>query len=323
LNKLHRKKAKILIELPTWLGDCVMSTPAIENIVNHYGNTEITVIGSKTSIEVFRNHPNVTTLIAKRSKFKSLFESPGVFDIYFSFRSSIRSKILKFNIKANKKFQFNHKKFQDRHQVEKYVDFVNKSLSIKSPAGQLIYYSDNYQIKKTKKLLGINPGATYGSAKRWYPEQFAKLAIYFSDRYDILIFGSKDELDFAKKIESYLIQNKITNYLNLAGKTSISRLTNYLSNIDIFVTGDSGPMHIAASFQIPTIAIFGPTNPEETSQWQNPNSAIVKKDLQCQPCMKRSCPLKHHNCMKLIDSQKVIKTVLEVQKKINSENVID
>ena len=68
-------------------------------------------------------------------------------------------------------------------------------------------------------------------------------------------------------------------------------------------------MHIAASFQVPTVAIFGPTRDDETSQWKNDKSIIVKKDLDCQPCMKRNCPLKHHNCMNLIKAVDVLKAV--------------
>ena len=68
-------------------------------------------------------------------------------------------------------------------------------------------------------------------------------------------------------------------------------------------------MHLAASLQIPTIAIFGPTNSNETSQWKNSNSVIIKKNLECQPCMKRTCPLNHHNCMKLIKAQEVIDSI--------------
>ena len=90
---------------------------------------------------------------------------------------------------------------------------------------------------------------------------------------------------------------------------SISELINHISNLDLFITGDSGPMHLAASFQIPTIAIFGPTKYDETSQWMNDNSIVVKKNLDCQPCMKRTCPLKHHNCMKLIKAQEVIDSI--------------
>ena len=101
----------------------------------------------------------------------------------------------------------------------------------------------------------------------------------------------------------------IKNYQNLAVKTSITDLISQISNLDLFITGDSGPMHIAASFQIPTVAIFGPTNDHETSQWGLEKSIIVKKNLDCQPCMKRTCPLKHHNCMKLIKSDDVLRAI--------------
>ena len=84
----------------------------------------------------------------------------------------------------------------------------------------------------------------------------------------------------------------------MAAKLSVNELISQISNLDLFITGDSGPMHIAAAFQVPTVAIFGPTNDKETSQWMNEKSRVIKKNLECQPCMKRTCPLKHHNCMK-------------------------
>ena len=89
----------------------------------------------------------------------------------------------------------------------------------------------------------------------------------------------------------------------------ISELVDFISKLDLFITGDSGPMHIAASFQIPTVSIFGSTKDQETSQWQNQNSKIAKKNLPCQPCMKRKCPLLHHNCMKMIESKDIISLV--------------
>ena len=79
--------------------------------------------------------------------------------------------------------------------------------------------------------------------------------------------------------------------------------------LDLFLTGDSGPMHIAASFNIPTVSIFGPTKDEETSQWMNPQNIIVKKNLECQPCMRRKCPLGHHDCMKLIKTNEVLNAI--------------
>lgn len=289
-----------------------MATPAIENIINYYNDIEITFIGSIVSIEALKNHPKVAEVIVLDKKYKSLYKiynRLGVFDVYFTFRNSFRAKLLRFFVKSKNNYQFNKKKYQNCHQVEKYADFVNDSLNTNFPAGNLTIHTSIPKEKTSSKILGINPGASYGSAKQWYPSQFAKIAIELSDKFDIIIFGGIDEQDFAKKIEKILIKKDIKNYRNLAGKTSITELINYISNLDIFITGDSGPMHLAASLKIPTIAIFGPTNDVETSQWMNPKSIVVKKNLDCQPCMKRTCPLKHHNCMKLIEAQEVIDSI--------------
>jgi len=302
---------RILIELPTWLGDCVMATPAIENISNFYNDVEITFIGSVVAIEAMKNHPKMVKMVVLDKKYGVLYQIAkdlGRFDVFFSFRSSIRSKFLKFLISAKNKHQFYKNKYLNRHQVEKYSDFINDSLSINLAAKKLQIYG--YSTSKDKrKILGINPGASYGSAKRWYPEEFAKVASELSDRYDIVIFGGPNEKDIALDIEKALIENSITNYQNLAGKTTISELINRISSLNLFVTGDSGPMHVAAAFQVPTVAIFGPTKDKETSQWMNAKSAIVKKELDCQPCMQRTCPLKHHNCMKLIEADDVLDSI--------------
>ena len=306
------KPIKALIELPTWLGDFVMATPAIENIINYYTDIEITFIGSLFSIEAIKNHPKVSSLIIIDKSYISLYKtskSLGLFDVYFTFRNSLSSKLLKLLIKAKNKYQFNSRKYQNCHQVEKYANFINDSLKINFSIGNLKIYKDKTNQVKKSKILGINPGASYGSAKRWYPDQFAKIAIDLSNKFDIIIFGGPGEQDFAAQIEKILIQNNVKKFQNLAGKTSVTQLINYISNLDILVTGDSGPMHIAASFKIPTIALFGPTNEVETSQWNNLNSIIIKKNLECQPCMKRTCPLKHHNCMKHIKAKEVIESI--------------
>ena len=157
--------------------------------------------------------------------------------------------------------------------------------------------------------MGINAGATYGSAKRWYPERFAKVAAHFSDRFDILIFGGPNEVEVANDIEKELQKLGVTNYTNIAGKTTIKELCEHIGGCSLFVTNDSGPMHIAAAYQVPTVAIFGPTRHFETSQWKNRKSIIVREDMECAPCMKRECPLKHHECMKRVTASRVIEAV--------------
>jgi len=105
---------KILIELPTWLGDCVMTSPAIENIVNFYDDAQITLIGSFVSVEAMKFHPKALKTIVLDKKYGALYKTAknlGDFDVFFSFRSSVRSKFLKFIISSNQKFQYDKNKY--------------------------------------------------------------------------------------------------------------------------------------------------------------------------------------------------------------------
>ena len=304
---------KILIELPSWLGDTIMTTPAIENIVGHFIDPEITLIGPLISLEVFKYHPKIvkTFEINKKYRFFNKFSRQlGKFDEFFSFRGSSRSIILKFFINSVKKYQYDKFKYQGLHQVEKYNNFVNDCLGNNTFARKLKVYKDsNIDCQSQKAVLGINPGASYGQSKRWRPEEFAKVIIALSNKYEIIIFGGPGEIDIASDIEKSIVAHGVKNYQNLVGKTSVEELINLISNLNLFITGDSGPMHIAASFQVPTISIFGPTNPDETSQWMVNKSVIIKNNLSCQPCMKRKCPLVHNNCMNHIKSERVLKAV--------------
>ena len=303
---------KLLIELPTWLGDAVMATPAIENIISHFKNVEITLIGSLVSVEALQNHPRViqTYFVDKRfSNFYKTLSDLDEFDLFFSFRGSLRAKLFKLFVSSKVKNQYSKDKYKRGHQVEKYNNFINDSLGIDSKPGRLIVHSKGQKKINKNRILGINPGAAFGNAKQWYPENFAKVALGLSTEYDIIIFGGPQDYDIAQDIEHYLIEMGVVNYLNLATKLSVTQLISQIENLDLLVNCDSGPMHLASALQIPTVAIFGPTNHHETSQWMNKKSIVVKKNLECQPCMKRTCPLKHHNCMKLIESSEVLEAV--------------
>ena len=103
---------KILIELPTWLGDTVMATPAIENLVNHFKNVEITLLGSLVSIAALKNHPKVLKTYVLEKHYINLYKTLkdfDEFDVFFSFRSSLRSKFIKFYISSKSKYQFDKK----------------------------------------------------------------------------------------------------------------------------------------------------------------------------------------------------------------------
>ena len=307
---------KIFIEIPTWLGDAIMTTPAIQNIIKTYPEAKITLLGSFVSTQAFKDYPNIEKVLVDDTKksgnrYKnliSLAKSIGKVEIAISFRRSFSSKFMMFFVKAKKKFNYKRLTKEEIHLCIRYNDFVNKVLNLNNQVGDLKLYFKPFSY--SKPTLGINPGATYGSAKRWYPNEFAKVAITLSSKYDIVIFGGPAETDIANDIEKELIKNGITNYQNLAGKTTIPELIEKIAGLDLFITNDSGPRHIAAAYKTKTIAIFGPTKFTETNQWNNDkNGLIVTKNLDCAPCMKRSCPLKHHNCMKEITADDVLKAV--------------
>ena len=379
---------RVLIELPTWLGDAVMASAAVEAIAKHMafsmGNltgkfenerdfgflsknfglvtqeiqifktdtpnldgkfeadcganltanaqenqnpqnlqkearepVKIVFFGSFAACELFKVHPNCERVIvdsSKKTKFRlwRLFwqaRNLGKFDAAFSFRSSFASKILLFGARTGRKFIFQKSK-DGAHQVQKYLKFVKAALNLKRADDELKLYFEPR--KFNAPVLGLNPGASYGSAKRWYPAYFAQVALHFKDKFKIMIFGGAGERDMCEQIEQILRQNG-AECLDLAGKTSVRELCEMIGSIGqsggIFVTNDSGPMHIAAAYKTPTIALFGPTRFTQTCPWRNENARILHLNLECMPCMKRVCPLGTHACMKDLSPQAVIETI--------------
>ena len=315
---------KILVELPTWLGDAIMTTPALENLFAAYPTAQITLVGSYVATEALKAHPRICHVIVDETKkggFRPLnvyrlAKELGPHDIAVSFRSHFYSNLLLFLMGSKKRHLFkktSHSSlptFHSTHQVQKYAIFINTVTGRDDKPGplRLDWPAKRYD----RPTLGINPGATYGSAKRWYPDKFAEVAANLADRFDIVIFGGPAETDIAGDIEKMIKNRGVGNVTNLAGKTTIPQLCSAIGGLDLFITGDSGPMHVAAAYHVPTVAVFGPTKYLETSQWMNPKSLIVRHELECAPCMKRTCPLKHHQCMKEITPQEVIDAAKKV-----------
>ncbi len=290
---------KLLIELPTWLGDAVMATGAVEKLIKYLNPKEVILFGSFVSTSLYKNQFPII-IDDRNNRLKQLFRLPKV-DMFVSFRNSIYSKILSLRYGG---FTFRDK--TSIHMVEKYNKYVDKIL--KDDSLSVFPPKLNFKPKKyLKKSFGINPGASYGSAKRWYPQEFAKVANYLAQYGDIIIFGGPGEEDIAKDIEKNLT---IKNYQNLCGKLDIKSLCENIGGLSGFITNDSGPMHIAAAYNVPIVAIFGPTDYSETSPWSK-NYKIITKNLECSPCKKRVCPLNHHNCMKEIMGKDVIKEINE------------
>jgi len=202
-----------------------------------------------------------------------------------------------------------HLKAQNNKKLDENSQILNQNHGLK------LYFEPKIFARKT---LGLNPGASYGSAKRWYPLYFAKVAQEFANDFDIVIFGGSNESEICDEIACQLSKNGVK-FTNLCGKTTIKELCEMIAGIaksgGIFITNDSGPMHIAAAFKTPTIALFGPTRWRETSPYANENARILHLNLPCMPCMKRVCPLGTHACMKNLLPQMAIDAIKELEEK--------
>lgn len=318
---------KVLIILPNWLGDALMATPAIEALCHTYPEAELTLVGSFVSIEALKYHPQCKRYYVDETKkggnrFVNTYRFAkilGYHDLALTFRNQLHSTLLLFwsgstNTAGRRSWHssllLKHaiKPTHPSHLVEQYRDIAQSLSSKPLSIGNLkIHIPPHRYLRPT---LGINPGATYGSAKRWYPEKFAEVAREYADRYDILLFGGPNEVGMANEIEARLKGIKVTNF---AGKTTIPELCSFIGGLDLFITNDSGPMHVAAAYQVPTVAIFGPTRHLETSQWMNKKSYVVRHNMKCAPCMKRECPLGHHECMTTITAEEVIEAVKKIK----------
>jgi len=143
-------------------------------------------------------------------------------------------------------------------------------------------------IVQSRPVVGINPGAFFGSAKRWFADRYAALADSLIKRLDaqILIFGSPEEKRLADEIRDLMHCRPVV----LAGSTDLPSLMALISLCDLFITNDSGPMHVAAALGTPQIALFGSTDEIATGPY-SPKARVVHKHVECSPCLLRECPI--------------------------------
>ena len=165
------------------------------------------------------------------------------------------------------------------------------------------------QLSLDDKIVGINPGATYGPAKQWPFDRYARLAdkIQTFTKAHIIIFGGPNDRNLGKKISQKMQYRPI----DLSGKTSLGEAMALIERCDLFITNDSGLMHVAAALDVPLIAVFGSTNSITTGPLSQ-NSRIVQVPLECSPCLRPECPKGHLNCMDQISVEMVFNVVKDM-----------
>lgn len=312
---------RVFIELPTWLGDAVMSSSAIDLLLDSLGKTDnikVVFFGSAVAVALYEGLECCERAIIDDSKkaggfraikLRRIAKELGKFDLALSFRASFASKLMLWFLCAKFKFSFN--KHTPGHQVQKYENLAKSvlaSMGVNETSHESRLRLGFKPFKFSRASIGINPGASYGSAKRWDSESFAEVAAAFGGEFDVYIFGGKAEESVCASIEQDLLTRGIA-AKNLAGKTSIKELCELIGGLSLFITNDSGPMHIAAAYAVPTVAVFGSTKVDETSPYAPAVFSIARLEppLECMPCMRRVCPLKTNACLKGVSANMVVR----------------
>ena len=156
-----------------------------------------------------------------------------------------------------------------------------------------------------RHLVALCPGSTNSRAKRWPAERFAALADKIVDdmKVDVVLVGSADELEVSRKVTELMRSTPVM----LTGHTDLAQAIAVLSLADVLVTNDTGPSHISAALDRPTLVIFGPTEPATTRPYSN-SAEVIRQPPDCAPCMLRDCPI-DHRCMTAISPDDVFARV--------------
>jgi heptosyltransferase-2 len=157
-------------------------------------------------------------------------------------------------------------------------------------------------IEEGDVLIGINPGAFYGPAKRWFPDRYAAAADSLANDYNarVVIFGAPSDLPVVQEVAAAMSRPPVI----LAGQTTLGQLMGLLKECRLLITNDSGPMHLAAALDVPQLAVFGSTSEIATGPLSG-NAVVIKHPVDCNPCFLRECPT-DFRCMKCISVEQVV-----------------
>jgi heptosyltransferase-2 len=160
--------------------------------------------------------------------------------------------------------------------------------------------------RSERPLIVIAAAAAYGPAKEWPAERFAELIERVAQGYDAecVIIGTAAERARCE----YIAQASLVRSILAAGELSVSEMIAMISLSDGFVGNDSGAMHVAAALGIPTVGLFGSTNPRRTGP-RGPHVSVLYKPPPCSPCLKRTCPFNHYDCQKAVSVEEVVEAL--------------
>ena len=348
---------RVLVRGPNWIGDAVMSEPALAALRRLYPQADMTLLVKPAIADLFAHHPSIDRrlvyddcgrhagLTGKWALAGTLRQSR--FDLAVVFQNAFEAALLTFLAGIPRRYGYatDGRSFllsdpvavpnrqQLGHQVDYYWRLLDGLGNDGPPPAPRLYLTDEERVATARSLsaagiasqdilIGVNPGSTYGAAKRWPAERFAqtvnRLLRHCQDSLGVparvVVVGARGEEALGQVVAGAVEGNALV----LSGKTTVRELMAVTERCRLFLTNDTGPMHVAAAFNVPVVAIFGPTDWRMTSPFGQAHR-LLRQPVDCAPCLLRECPI-DHRCMTGVTVQEVYDAAVKQLQVAKSES---
>lgn len=329
------KPFRILIRSSNWLGDAVMSVPAVRAIKDGRPDVQVTIAAPDKIAAMWKLIKEVDAIIplpdGSLSSVVRLLRQQVAFDVAILFPNSLRVALESWlsgipqrvgyrghwrSWIVNQIVRQPKKPGPPEHHSLRFLRIARECGAEPSkieppnpPQTSNLQPSEGYVLAgKPQILLGLCPGAEYGPAKRWLPERFAEAAAKVTAQSSAqwILFGTKNDAAIGEQIAT-AIEDRCVNKI---GQTTLEQLIDELRQCRLLLTNDTGTMHLAALLGVPVVAIFGSTEPRLTGPLGN-GHIILRHHVECSPCFLRECPI-DFRCMKAINADEVAGAVLSL-----------
>jgi len=320
------KPFRILVRSSNWLGDAVMSVPAVRAIKKGRPDAHVTVLAPEKIAAMWKLISEVDEVLSlpKKSLFAAmcLVNRQPHFDAAVLFPNSLRSALevlfvpRKVGYRGHARAWLLNQIVREPRRPGPPEHHALRFLRIADDCGADVDLAAKIELTETSQTsnlkhrtsLGLCPGAEYGPAKRWLPDRFAEVAETISNGSEIkwILFGTKDDTPVGKIIAAKL-GNKCVNRI---GETSLDELISELRGCRALLTNDTGTMHLAALLGVPVAAIFGSTEPKLTGPLGQ-GHVVVRRHVECSPCFLRECPI-DFRCMTEVTTQEVVEAMMSI-----------
>jgi heptosyltransferase II len=320
---------RILVRAPNWLGDVVLSLPALRDLARNHPRARLEVLARPAVAELYGAVPEVHGARLSTDLRGDAAAVRGAFDLGVLFTNSFGSALALRLGGVPQRWGYGTEgrgplltrrarvpaAVRGRSQVYYYRAML-AGLGLRvSAEPDASLHAPAHWLEAADRLLGpgawvgLNPGAAYGAAKRWPAARFAAVgdALAGSTGAQVAVLGTGAERPLADEVAAAMRHPARV----LAGETRLAELVGVLARLDVLVTNDSGPMHVASALGTPVVAVFGPTDERETAPAGPAEARLAREPVPCAPCGLRACPI-DHACMRRVGAERVAALALEL-----------